>query len=160
MPETAIVDTSVLIALEKINLLNILCKIYKEIILPETVINEFGIPIIDCYSTKKVKSPLVKLLVGDLNLGKGESEVISLAREMGMRIIIDDLKARKVAETLELNVTGTIGLLLKAENMGLIESAYDKAKELRDKGFYISKELLDKISGFKISGKVTNSKPF
>ncbi len=33
--EIVIVDTSVMIALEKINLLDIICKIYKEIILPE-----------------------------------------------------------------------------------------------------------------------------
>ena len=100
MPEIAIADTSALIALEKINLLDILCKLYEEIILPEAVIHEFGTPTIDCYSAKKVESPLVRLLVSDLNLGKGESEVIALARETGMRIIIDDLKARKVAETL------------------------------------------------------------
>jgi hypothetical protein len=42
MPETIIADTSVLIALEKINLLHILCNLYKEIILPEGVIAEFG----------------------------------------------------------------------------------------------------------------------
>ena len=134
MPEIAIVDASALIALEKINLLDILCRLYAEIILPEAVINEFGTPTIDCYSSKRVESPLVRLLVSDLNLGKGESEVIALGRETGMRIIIDDLKARKVAETLELNITGTVGILLKAENMALIESAYDSTKELRDKG--------------------------
>ena len=93
----------------------------------------------------------MRLLVSDLNLGKGESEVIALGRETGMRIIIDDLKARKVAETLELNVTGTIGILLKAEKLGLIDSAYNKARELRDKGFYVSGQLLDDISKFKIS---------
>ena len=65
-----------------------------------------------------------------------------------MRIIIDDLKARKVAETLELNVTGTIGILLKAEKLGFIGSAYDKAKELRNKGFYVSDQLLDDIASF------------
>lgn len=74
-----------------------------------------------------------------------------MGRETGMRIIIDDLKAQKVAETLELNVTGTIGILLKAEKLGLIDSAHDKAKELRDKGFYVSDQLLDDISKLKIS---------
>ena len=74
-----------------------------------------------------------------------------MGRETGMRIIIDDLKARKVAETLELNVTGTIGILIKAEKLGLIDSAHDKAKELRDKGFYVSDQLLDDISKLKIS---------
>ena len=38
MPEMAIVDASALIALEKINLLDILCTPYAEIILPEAVI--------------------------------------------------------------------------------------------------------------------------
>jgi len=44
MPEKAIAGTSALIALEKINLLDVLCKIYSEIILPEAVISEFGTP--------------------------------------------------------------------------------------------------------------------
>lgn len=151
MLEIAIADTSALIALEKLNLLDVLCKIYIEIILPESVINEFGAPTIECYSAKKVESPLVRLLVSDLNLGKGESEVITLASETGIKTIIDDLKARKVAETLGLKVTGTIGVLLKAEKLGFIESAYKKTKELREKGFYVSNELLDNISKFKIS---------
>jgi len=152
MPEIAVVDASALIALEKSNLLNVLCRLYDEIILPEAVINEYGNPTIDCYSTKKVESALLRLLENDLNLGKGESEVIALGREMGMRIIIDDLKPRKVAETLELNLTGTTGILLKAEKLGLINSAHDKARELREKGFYVSDQLLDDISKRNISG--------
>ena len=145
MPERAIVDTSVLIALEKINLLEILCKIYDEIILPEAVIKEFGTPSIKCYSAKKVKSQLVRLLVSELNIGKGESEVIALASETGIKAIIDDVKARQVAERLELKVTGTIGVLLKAEKSGLINNAYEKITELKEKGFYISTELLNKF---------------
>jgi len=151
MPEIAIVDASALIALEKINLLDIICKLYDEIILPEAVINEYGKPPIDCYSTKTVESALLRLLESDLNLGKGESEVIALGRETGIRVIIDDLKARKVAATLELSVTGTIGILLKAEKVGLINSAHAKARELRDKGFHVSDQLLDDISKRNIS---------
>ncbi|MBI5179902.1 MAG: DUF3368 domain-containing protein [Nitrospirae bacterium] len=149
MPEVIIADASALIALEKINSLDILCKLYSEIILPEAVINEFGTPTIDCYKTKKVNNPLVKLLVGELNLGKGEAEVIALSSETGIKTIIDDLKARQIAEKMGLAVTGTIGLLLKAEKSGLINSAYDKVKELKEKGFYVSNELLDNLhSGY------------
>jgi VanZ family protein len=43
MPEPIIIDTSSLIALERINLLQILCKIYKEVVIPESVIKEFGV---------------------------------------------------------------------------------------------------------------------
>lgn len=146
MPERAVADTSALIALEKVNLLDILCKIYAEIILPEAVINELGTPSMHCYIVKKVESPLVRLLISDLNLGKGESEVIALASETGMKAIIDDLRAREIAAKLGLKVTGTIGILLKAENLGLINSAYEKAKELREKGFYVADELLNGLS--------------
>jgi len=151
MPETAIVDASALIVLEKLNLLHILCKLYSQIILPEAVINEFGTPTIDCYSVRKIERSMVKLLVGDSNLGKGEAEAIALAYETGMKMVIDDLKARKVAATLDLSFTGTIGILLKAERLSLIDSAYNKTKELRDKGFHVSDQLLDNISRFKIS---------
>lgn len=149
MPEKAIIDTSVLIALERINILDVLCRIYSHIILPEPVVSEFGTPSIDCYSSEKVKSPMVRLLVLDLNLGRGEAESIALASEIGLRLVLDDLKARKVAENLGLKVTGTIGILLKAESLALIDSAYDKAKELRDKGFYISDKLLDDLSKYR-----------
>ncbi len=94
---------------------------------------------------------MLRLLTDELNLGQGEAEVIALATETGMKAIIDDLKARKVAETLDLNITGTIGILLKAENLGLIDSAYSKAKELKDIGFYVSDELLGDLSKFKTS---------
>lgn len=149
MPEKAIIDTSVLIALERINILDVLCSIYSHIILPEAVVSEFGTPSLDCYSSEKVKSPMVRLLVLDLNLGRGEAESIALASEIGLRLVLDDLKARKVAENLGLKVTGTIGILLKAESLALIDSAYDKAKELRDKGFYISDQLLDDLSRYR-----------
>lgn len=146
MPEKVIVDTSVLIALEKINLLDVLCKIYDEIILPEAVISEFGTITIECYSTARVESPLVRLFIDNINIGKGESEAIAWAKETGMKLLLDDLKARKVAETLDLTITGTIGVLLKAEEMGIIDSAHAKAHELKEKGFYVSNELLDELS--------------
>ena len=92
---------------------------------------------------------MVRLLVLDLNLGKGEAESIALASQSGLRLVLDDLKARKVAENLGLKITGTIGILLRAESLALIDSAYDKAKELRDKGFYISDQLLDDLSRYR-----------
>lgn len=157
MSDQAIVDTSVLIALEKINTADVLCKIYSNIILPEAVISEFGPPPIDCYSVEKMKSPMVRLFCRDLNLGKGEAESIALASETGLTLILDDLKARKVAETLDLKITGTIGVLLKAENLALIKSAYDKTIELRDKEFYVSDQLLEDILRFKTSDDFKSS---
>jgi hypothetical protein len=146
MPDIVIVDTSVLIALEKIDLLQILCKIYKEIILPEAVVREFGNVNFECYSVKKVESRLINVLMQDLNFGKGESEVIALAYETNFKVLIDDLKARKVAENLGLSISGSIGVLLKAEKLGIIDSALKKTQELKEMGFYVSNELLSEIA--------------
>lgn len=108
MRETRIVDTSVLIALEKINLLALLCQIYETIIVTEGVIKEFGPLNLECCKTETVQSPYLSLLTRSLNLGRGESEVIALASATGLGVVIDDLKARKVAETMGLKVTGSV----------------------------------------------------
>jgi len=149
MPEPILIDISSLIALERITLLQILCKVYKEVVIPESVIKEFGTLSLPCISIRKVESNLLRLLITDLNLGKGEADVIALASQIGLKVIIDDSKARRVAENMGLKVTGTIGVLMKAERIGLIESAHDKVRELREKGFYVSEELLEDISRFK-----------
>jgi predicted nucleic acid-binding protein len=99
---------------------------------------------------------MVRLFIRDLNLGRGEAESKTLASERGLTLVLDDLKARKIAETLDLRITGTIGILLKAEKMKHIKSAFDKTIELRDKGFYVSDKLLEDISKFKISDNSSN----
>jgi predicted nucleic acid-binding protein len=148
MPESVIADTSALIALEKIGLSTLLCEMYSEIFLPDAVVKEYGIPDFSCFSVKKVQSNLTILLLQDMNLGQGESEVIVLAYQTGIKAIIDDMKARKVARKLKLPITGTVGVLLKAENLSLIPSAYNKAKELQRKGFYVSDKILNDILRF------------
>ena len=55
------------------------------------------------------------------NLGAGEAEALMLALELREAVVVlDDALARRVAETLGLNVTGTLGLLLDAKRAGLI----------------------------------------
>jgi hypothetical protein len=44
----------------------------------------------------------------------------------GLKIIIDDSKACKVAENIGLKLTGTIGVLMKAERLGLIPQLSQK----------------------------------
>jgi predicted nucleic acid-binding protein len=52
MPEKAIVDTSVLIALEKLHLSQALCKLYSEVIIPHAVVEEFGRPDLPCLTIR------------------------------------------------------------------------------------------------------------
>jgi predicted nucleic acid-binding protein len=52
---------------------------------------------------------------------QGEAEAIALAVETDSRIILDDSKARSVARNLGLAVIGTIGVLVKAKHLGVVQ---------------------------------------
>lgn len=143
-----VIDTSALIALEKINLLHILGELYKKILVPDSVLEEFGEVSSPAIFIEKVESNLLNFFMENANLGKGESAAILLALQGGHKIIVDDLKARKIAYKMGLQVTGTIGVLLKAQKTGLIQSAYRYATKLQDQGFYIDNTLLDAIGKY------------
>lgn len=73
----------------------------------------------------------------------GEVEVMILAQEHRKvdLIIIDDNAAKKTAKYLGLTVAGTLGILIKAKQAGVIESVASVIAEMKQKGFYISSEL-------------------
>ena len=145
MPEEIVCNTSCLIAFSNIDSLEILEKLYKTILILESVVREFGEITLKNAKVVPVKVPLQKLLTEELNLGDGEAQAIALASSVGKTLILDDQKARKTAQELGLKITGTIGLLLKAEKKKLITSAYEKAVELKKKGFFISNKILKEL---------------
>lgn len=63
MSKKAIVNTSCLIALSNIGMLDILCKLYGEVIIPSAVMEEFGEIRLNCMKIEKVENPLVELFV-------------------------------------------------------------------------------------------------
>lgn len=146
MPERVICNTSCLIALSSINSLELLDRLYEKIIIPEGVIDEFGKIDLAHAEVLPTDLPFARVLSHQLNLGKGEAQVIALAVASGDVVVLDDQKARQTAKELGLKVTGTIGILLKAEESGMIPSAVDKITDLKRNGFFISKQLLKDIT--------------
>jgi len=72
----------------------------------------------------------------------GEVEVMILAKEIGADLlIIDDYLARKHASYLELKVTGTLGVLLKAKNLGVIEQVKPLIDQMINSGIYIETKV-------------------
>lgn len=66
-----------------------------------------------------------------LGLGAGESEAIVLASETSAaRLILDDRKARRTAQQLGLPITGTLAVLLRAKQHGLIPNLRDVLDDL------------------------------
>lgn len=83
----------------------------------------------------------------EAKLHAGEVEVMILAQEhIGEHlVIIDDYAARKTAEFLKLNLTGTMGVLIKAKERGLIDSVMPIVEEMESQRIYFSHALKEKI---------------
>ncbi len=56
-------------------------------------------------------------------------------------VILDDLKARRIAQTLGLQVTGTLGILLQAKHSGLLPSVRAVITILEKRGMWIAPAL-------------------
>ena len=77
-------------------------------------------------------------------LGRGESEAIALATELNQGLILlDDRKARYIARQLELRTVGTLGVLLRAKQQGLIGQIQPILKALIESGFHLSHTLYE-----------------
>lgn len=137
-------DTSPLQYLHQLGCLELLPRIAENVVVPPAVVRElaegkaagYNVPAPDGLAWITVCRPLaapVERLVGDL--GAGETEVLMLALERPDAVaIIDDKLARRVAETLRIKFTGTLGVLLDAKRSGLIEAVapwLDRLEELR-----------------------------
>ncbi len=78
-----------------------------------------------------------------MDLDKGEAEAIVLANEMDADLIIlNETLGRFHARHIGLKVTGTIGILLKAKENGIIGKIKPILNELTEKGIWLSEKLI------------------
>lgn len=141
MPRVVISDTSILILFRKIDEFDLLEKVYNELITTPEIAAEFGEPLPDWIKIEPVKdSKYLNFL--STQVDSGEASAIALATEYDdVLLLLDDLKARKLAAQLKLKVTGTLGVIQKAREMAII----DKVKPLIDKLLLTDFRIADNI---------------
>lgn len=149
-------DTTPLSELAKVGKIDLLRDVFGEIIIPQEVYNEAtrgnhpaasAVQSITWISVRTVSDPQkIFDLQAETNLHLGETAAIVLAEELGVdQILLDDRKARLVAESRNLPVIGTIGTLLLAKDEGLISSIKEILDNLRAKGKRISPKLYQEV---------------
>lgn len=143
-------NSSPLIALAKIEKLDIL--LIYDVVIPKAVFDEITkhkkkyVKELYKWGKDKVIEVMNRKAVEYLELiiDKGEAETIALAEELNAdAVLIDDLKARKIAKLRGLNITGSIGILLDAKDRGLVSEVKPLLEELMKKKIRIRKELYD-----------------
>lgn len=141
MPKIVIADTSCLIVLAKIQSIHILQKLYSEILITPEIAEEYSEQLPDWIKIKSVSNQQNQKKL-EVQLDSGEASAIALAIELkDCLLILDDLQGRKVATTLKLEFTGTLGVLVRAKNAGHIASIKIILQELKKIKFRISAEV-------------------
>lgn len=146
MNRIIITDTSCLIALSNINELQILPDLFHEIIITPEVSAEFGEKLPDWIKVTEAKN---REKQADLEkiLDSGEASSIALALESENSILlIDEIKGRRIAQSLNIEIIGTIGVIVLAEKKGIVKDIMSLIEKLISKGFRLSDKLIDTLN--------------
>ncbi len=144
MQEKVYVDTSSLIILNKINALDLLNKIYSNVIITNYIQLELN-EAIPSWISVELTYNIDQSFLKNFNLGLGETSIIINAIKNNGFLIIDDLKARKIATTLSLSFTGSIGILIIAKELKLIDSVKYYLEKIQETNFRLSDALINKV---------------
>jgi len=147
-----IADTSPLISLISINKLDILKKLFPDFLIPLAVWEELDSHVQIKSFAKELNFLYqhVKILKGNQliipGIDKGETEAIQLHIELRANILlIDDKKARSIAELMDIKCIGTLALLTLAKKKGIIKTLNPIFNRLLMHKRYFSKKLLNQL---------------
>ena len=152
-------DTTPLITLMKVGRLNILHSLFGEVCIPKAVFSEvtgnetFENEADIIRNSEYIKVVMVRdqrqveFLRRATGLDLGESEAIIYADEIQADLLLmDEAAGRKVAQNMNLPITGSIGVLIKAFKSGIItaDEADDAFARIRRANRHISEPLINK----------------
>jgi predicted nucleic acid-binding protein len=152
--ERWVINASPIILLAKAEVIHLLPKLCDELVVPAGVVGEVqNIHITDSgkqwleeFGQKFVRTcPVIHPALIKWRGGAGEAEVISWAlQNPGFTAILDDRRARALAEKNNVPVLGSLRVIVIAKERGLIPKAKPALEKLRGAGAYLSDELIDR----------------
>ncbi len=150
---TIVADTGPLIALAKVDQLVLLQVLFGDVAVPPTVMQESLAK--QSPESRRIRQALVTFIasiplstmppnikLATQGLDLGEAETVALAAVQGVPLLIDDAAGRKAAIKVGIQVIGTVGVLLRAKQVGYIKQVSPILKELRNQGYWLSDALL------------------
>ncbi|WP_295392915.1 DUF3368 domain-containing protein [uncultured Thiodictyon sp.] len=150
-----VADSGPLIALSIIGQLDLLRRLYGQVLAPpavweEVTVRGLGLPgahevsQLPWLEIKAPETPLWQALA--ILVDRGEAEAIALAQTIpDSTVLLDDARARRVAERFGIRRIGTLGILRRAKNAGLVEQVGPFVKQLRENGIYMRQSLVEAV---------------
>jgi len=148
-------NTSPLIVLAKAGLLELLPRLFSEVIVPTAVSDEImagpdgdpmrqALPMHRWLRVVRLDPPLSPLAA--LQLGRGEAEAVEYARRQGnCTVLLDDRAGRRTAQAFGLRVFGTLSVVAAAAKLGQVASFDQALDRLRGAGLYVSESVVDAV---------------
>ena len=146
-------NSSPLINLSRIGQLDLLYKLYKELVIPEAVRQEIVVKGAGQPGAEEIKDAtwietrsaknrqLVRSLQQELDAGEAEAIALSLEVESEL-LLMDERLGRETARHLGIRFIGLIGILIESKRKGIINDLKSYLDELRNiAGFRISDTL-------------------
>lgn len=155
MPRTVVSNTTPLITLAGLGKLGLLKDLYGEVLVPEAVVREVeagrgqgfyaDLGRLPWFKTGRIQDrSVMAYLLKDLD--EGEAEVIALAGETKADLlIIDERVGRGYAQMMGFDCTGSLGILMKAKEKGLIPEVKPLLMQMRENGIWLSDTLEQQV---------------
>lgn len=153
---TVVVNTSPLILLAKIGQLDLLVRLYSQVVVPNAVWSELQAK--PSHETQQIENYIQvgvfhrqqaspqHLSKVSPHLGRGEQEAIALAMQLQAGLVIlDDQEGRRIARQESLSITETIGVLIEAREKGLLPSIRRELDRLIEAGMWLDELFYHRI---------------
>jgi len=156
MKKIIISDAGPLIALAKINRLDLLNQLFEQVWIPKAVLEELeinsgkkGALVLKNIIENKKWIKIKEVLDIPLNLKKvldlGELQAIILAKKEKIPLLIDEKIGRKFAKKEGVKIVGTAALFVVAKQKGIIKKVNPILDEIRNSGYRLSDGICNKI---------------
>ena len=140
-----------------IDKISLLAELFGAVYIPEAVANELNVLFLSSREWQKcleeervIVQPISNTIMARQMvplLHQGEAEAICLALEKKAKLcLMDDKDGRIIAQSNNLPITGTLGILLKAKKTGLVSSVKQLIDRLRaEHHFWVKEDMYQKV---------------
>jgi uncharacterized protein len=138
-----VANSSPFIVFERVGKSSLLRDLLHQVFIPSAVRREvFGNdPLPTWILEQALEQPLASEILR-AHLGSGEREAIALALEKpGAWLVVDDLAARRLAQSLGIPLIGSLGIILRAKELGKISAVKPILVAMQSDDFRIADQL-------------------
>jgi len=145
MEKIIITDTTCLILLTKLGVLDVLHSLFINVTVTPEIQREFG-EVLPSWVIVEPVANLQQFSMLRLMVDEGEASAIALGLESpNSLLIMDERKGRRLAQDLGLQTIGTLGILLEGKKEGYISVLRPLIDQIAQTNFRVSVDLLNDI---------------